>query len=273
MLFGEIPLWLHMDDGKNSIENKDYGNAVKIFREILKKNPYDPEVRKWLGYIYNQEGEYDLAIKEYERALEYKKNMIIPEDEFSILYSLAELYKTTHDKSEYIFVLNQIIDSVKSEKLPLSTVSVMVSVLVKSGIDKFFELYRPTAKITVKAHYLLGIYYFKEKKYTESLYHLIFAIGEPVQEVIKEIILTDPDYKYVLNKDKSPIDDLLQRVSKIKKLNGYFKNINFFNALFYTGKAVVYTGNKKSGMEIIKLVMSYSPELSLRNKARLFFIK
>lgn len=273
MLFGEIPLWLQMDDGKKAIENRDFGNAVKIFREILKKDPHNPEGRKWLGYIYNQEGEYALAIKEYEKALEYKKNMIIPEDEFSILYSLAELHRTTHDKGEYTLILNQIIDSVKNEKLPFSTVSVMVTVLVKSGIDKFFELYRPTAKITAKAHYLLGISYFEEKKYTESLYHLIFAIGEPVQEVINEIILTDPDYTYVLKNGKSPIENLLQRISKTKKLSEYFSDSNFFNALFYTGKAVVYTGNKKSGMEMVKLVMYYAPELPLRNKARLFFIK
>ncbi len=272
-LFPSTPLWLQIDNGKTAIEKGDLGTAVLIFREVLKKDTHNPEAQKWLGYIYAKEGEFQLAVRQYQKALENKKTMLVKEDQYFILYRLADIYNTVHRSKEYRETLEKIIKIVPGEKIPAAMQDAMISFLKKNGIDKFFELYRPEAKITLKAHYLLGMDYFQKKKYDEALKHFIFSIGEPVSVMTAHMRMINPDYTYTITKKISPMEKLLERAGKDRYVAAYLKKVSFYRSLLYAGEAVVYRGYRKNGMRMIELVLQFSPDLTVKNRARLFYIR
>ncbi len=273
--YTETPLWLQLDEGKNAVEAGDFGQAALIFREVLKKSPDNPEAEKWLGYIFEKEGEFDIAVRQYEKALENKKNMIIQEDSFYILYHLADIYHEENNLQDYKIALEKVIEDVPEEQVSPEISVAMIKLIKTKGIDKFFELYRPYAKITLKAHRILGIHYFDRKDYLNALRHLVFAVGEPVRVVITEIVRIDPEYTFVLKKGFSPVENLIQKVMKEKRLSTYLKDVSFYASLLYMGESIFYLAEdkeKKIGLDIVKLVMTYAPDMVLRNKAHYFYI-
>ncbi len=272
-LYAADPLWLQLDTGKEAVSTGDLGHAVLIFREILKQQPNNPEAQKWLGIIYEKEGEFSLAELQFKKALKNKKNMLIKEDEYYISYHLSEIYAHENNWKEYVNVLQQIITDASCETITPSVQHQMTTLLQKSGIDKFFELYRPEAKITLKAHYLLGMYYFKREQYTDALNHFIFSLGEPVHVMIDEIKTYDPSYSYEITKKISPMEKLLQEIRANKRITAYLNDVSFYKSFLYTGESVVYNGNKTKGMQMVELVIQFSPELELRNRARMFYIQ
>ncbi len=272
LLYAADPLWLQLDAGKEAVSTGDLGHAVLIFRKILKQQPNNPEAQKWLGIIYEKEGEFQLAALQFEKALENKKNMVIKEDEYYILYHLSGIYAHENKGAEYIQVLQKIISDASDETVTQSMQREMTIVLKKSGIDKFFELYRPEAKITVKAHYLLGMYYFQKKQYDKALNHFVFSLGEPVRVMIDDLKTYNPSYSYEIIKKTSPMEKLLQSIRNNKRITSYLDDVSFYNSLLYAGESVVYSGYKRNGLQMVELVIQFSPELDLRNRARLFYI-
>jgi len=69
-------------------EKKDYGKAATLLEEILRKDPEKTEHLLNLGTCYAWLGEYDKAVRNYERAIVAR-----PADEWIARWQLAEVYK------------------------------------------------------------------------------------------------------------------------------------------------------------------------------------
>ncbi len=273
-LFGsepDKPLWVRINEGKSAVDRGQLGEAAFIFREILKDNPSNPEAEKWLGLIFEREGEYELAIKQFEKTLENRNKLTVLEDRYYILYHMGTLYRKTGHINDYKKTLEVIIKTVKEEEVSVSDMGTMANVLETKGIDKFFELYRPSGRITLEAHRLLGKEYFIEQNYTEALKHLILASGEPVSVSIEEIKKDDPLYSFADADDSSPFEKFIQTVMRDHRLRQYMEKVEFFDSLYLAGMSVYELGYRKSGLDIIYFVMTYADDIPLRNKARIFY--
>ncbi len=265
------PLWVRINEGKSAVDRGQLGEAAFIFREILKDNPSDPEAEKWLGLIFEQEGEYELAIRQFEKTLQNRKKLTVLEDRYYILYHIGNLYSRTGRPADYKKTLNVIIKTVKEEEVSDSDMGTMANVLETKGVDKFFELYRPSGRITLEAHRLLGKEYFKEQNYKEALKHLIMASGEPVSVMIEEIKKDDPLYSFADAGDDPPFEKFIQASVRNRRLREYMERVGFFDSLYLTGLSVYELGYRQSGLDIIYFVMTYAEDLPLRNKARIFY--
>ena len=270
-LEGEKPLWLLMDEGITAVESGDLGRAVYIFRDVLKHDSNNPEALKWLGYVFEKEGEFEIAQKQYEKALENRKNLEILEDNYYIMYHLADLYRRMGKTDESRSMLNRIINETPAEKYNYNQETAMVKLLEEKGPDTFFQLYRPESRITLEAHRRLGEDYYSSKKYNESLLHLVYSFGTPVSFAIEEIKKNDPDYSFSKAGRSGDFERLLQMVSRNNRLKAYFKEVHFFNTLLITGKCLYESGFKEKGIGILTLVYNYSPDIITRNKAARFY--
>ena len=270
-LDSEKPLWLLIDDGEAAVESGELGKAAYLFREILKKDRSNPEAMKWLGYIFEKEGEFSIAIKQYEKALENSKNLNVTEDWYYIMYHLSGLYRQTGNESEYIEALKSIINETPSEKIDTDQLNAMVNLLEKKGMDTFFELYRPASRITLEAHRLLGEYYNTSGKFNDALGELIYAFGTPVTFAIGELKKIDPNYRFSAQNGKSNFERFLQTMLKNSRLKSYFKDVKFFNTLLTAGMSLYQAGFKERGVETITLVYDYALDIVTRNKAARFY--
>lgn len=251
--FKDTPLWLKIDNAIQKVETNETGEALFQFRKILEKYPGNPESEMWIGIILNQENEYELAIENLELALEHKKQLVILEDQYQILYKLAEIYYKLGDYNSYTDTLKKVIEysgeGTETDRLKL----VMIDTLEKRGYDKFIELYRPMSKISLKAYSLLGKYYYDINNWNLSIEYLLQATGAILSSTIEEIKNIDPYYNFLLDDstDKS-LENVFNLVKKYAVLKKYFEDTSFYEYFYYLGNALKNTGKIESGSYILE---------------------
>ncbi|MCK5199959.1 MAG: hypothetical protein KAR21_16485, partial [Spirochaetales bacterium] len=215
------PLWLRMDEAVQLVESGESGEAVYVFRNILEDVPGNPESEMWLGLIFDKENEYELAIKHLELALQHKKQLVIMEDQYRILYKLADIYLKVGDTSSYVDNLDNVIEFSNERIQNDSLKTAMLNVLKERGYDKFIELYRPDERISLKAYATLGKYYFEKENWEVALEYLMQATGSIISSSIEEIKRLNPDYIFLIDEstDKSfeNVLDLVNNTPSLKE--------------------------------------------------------
>ena len=248
-----IPLWVKLDTAIQKLESGERGEAVYLFRKILEENSSNPEAEMWLGQIFYKENEYDLSIRYLERAFEHRKQLIIVEDQFRILYSLGSVYLKTGNIDSYVQTLGKIIE-LSDEKIDnRNLINAMLAVLKNRGYDKFIELYRPGKRISLKAYSLLGKYYYEIENWGNAVEYLMQATAAVLTLTIEELKKTDPYFTFMVegSTDKSFIN-VLNSANKSSVLKNYFSENSFYENLFYLGKALIQSGNTDSGNYILE---------------------
>ncbi len=247
------PLWLRLDDAIQLVDEGKSGEAVYRFRKILEKFPANPESEMWLGLILDKENEYELASKYLELALEHKKQLMILEDQYLILYKLSDINSKENDFDSYVKNLKNIIEisgeGPGNRKIELA----MLNVMEKRGYDKFIELYRPSSRISVKAFGLLGKFYYEKGDWNTAIKYLMWVTGSIINTSIEQIKLLEPDYSFLVEEstDKS-LDNVFDKVKKYPVLREYFSNNYFYEYFYYLGKSLVKADYKESGSYILE---------------------
>ena len=91
----------------------DYGKAAVLFEEILRKDPEKTEHLLNLGACYAWLGEYEKAVRNYERAIVAR-----PEDEWIARWQLAEVYKNQSQNRRAIRELERSLKILQASSTP-----------------------------------------------------------------------------------------------------------------------------------------------------------
>ncbi len=254
-LSDEKPLWLKIDDAIQKVESGESGEAIFSFRKILESYPGNPESEMWIGLILDKENEYDLAIKHLELALEHKKQLVILEDQYRILYKLANIYYKQGNYNNYTLYLKKIIDISKEGIATSNLKTVMLDVLKKRGYDKFIELYRPNGKISLKAYSLLGKYYYETNEWDLAIEYLMQATGSIITTSVEQIKIIDPYFVFLIDEstDKS-LENIFDLVKQDYNLNKFFIRNSFYEYFYYLGKSLKNSGKEDSGSYILEKI-------------------
>lgn len=249
------PLWLRMDEAIQLVESGEIGEAVYAFRKILENVPGNPESEMWLGLIFDKENEYDLAISHLELALEHRKQLVILEDLYRILYRLADIHIKVGDFSAYVGDLSSVIEFSGEKLQNINLKTAMFKVLTEKGYDKYIELYRPHKRVSLKAYSLLGKYYFDKRDWILAIEYLMEATGSIISSSIEEIKRIDPDYNFLIDEstDKS-LENIFDLVNNISLLKEYFRTNSFYEYFYYLGKSLFNLGYEKSGSYILETI-------------------
>ncbi len=170
------PSWLLLERGRQAFELGEYGLASRVFREVIEKDKISPDAEFWLARIFEKQGEYILAEKQYNRALENSNDFYIPEQKFSVLYRLADIYRKTDQYGKYEKTLNEIIDSDEDRLEIFNLQYAMMDIIKKADINKLLELYRYDKDKSNRAFSELGIFYYKTGRYNEAEVNLVLPV-------------------------------------------------------------------------------------------------
>ena len=85
------PAWILLERGKSAFENRNLTAALDLILEAVESTDDFPEGEYWLGRVYAAQGQSVLAEEQYRRAIRMALYLRVPDDRFSILYSLADL--------------------------------------------------------------------------------------------------------------------------------------------------------------------------------------
>ena len=154
----DTPSWLILEFGKHAYSRKDFGTAMWYFREILRREgAYHPEAHIWIAKIYqNADMEYDLARKHLSMAYDNRKQLYILNEQFEILYEMAELERGSNKRKfeEYLQII--LIDD---REFRMADRDAMRKVLYDMGFNDVVRLFRYSSDFSLSAHQELGYLY------------------------------------------------------------------------------------------------------------------
>jgi tetratricopeptide (TPR) repeat protein len=89
---------------RTTVRNEDWSNPQAMWKKTLETSPGTPFSRNNMGFIYQQEGKFQEAIREYLIAIQMKPNF------FDAYNNLALVYRSAGEKEEAVAIYKKIIE-------------------------------------------------------------------------------------------------------------------------------------------------------------------
>jgi len=221
--------WLLYQKGLYTFSIRDYGKSLSFFNKLIERHGVYPEAEYWIGRVFEQEGEYILAEKQYLKALEAERTLLIPQEKYEIKYRLADLYKNREDYDSYKQVLNSIVlDELENNQLALGNEKSAINTLKKDGIDRTLLLFRHEFTYSIDSFNQLGVYYYKTGDYKGATSKLIYPLLSLFSISIDYLRSMNPEFIYpedmdtLLEKHPDYVFSTLEKVIQRKDENFLF---------------------------------------------------
>ncbi len=203
--------------------------ALVLFRAAISRRGPFPEAEAAIGDIFRGESSFDLAVRQYNRALEYASAFTVPDDHFSVRYKLAEVYETVRDFRAYESTLRAITDLDPAFIGPAaaSMRENYRTTITTRGFDQLARLYRIDDGFSWRAHSELGVFYVDTGRYEQALSHLIFSTLMIITPVVEEIRRVDLDYEY------TTLSALVRDIDRFSTLSRFAARRELYKNLYY----------------------------------------
>jgi len=200
--------WLSFEQGNALLARKEYGQALQQYKNAISTAGIFPEAEMAIGDVYQEEGEPDLAQRQYEKAYNLRNAFYVSESKYDVLYKLAnlfeeqDLFKLMEDK------LTEIVadDRHFAETETLRQRTQVEKIFFERGIDRILTLYTFDDTFATNAHSDLGWFYYRTGRYSQSVSHLLYAVIYRVSEL--KVFQAEKDFDFQF----STLQDLLSRV-------------------------------------------------------------
>ena len=256
----KAPTWLLMELGEKAYRDKDFGEALSLFRDVKKREGVYPEADLWIGLVFEADAEIELAIKQLEMAYEDRNQLFVLAEQYTILYKLAELHKRHGDYLAYEERLKEIIKD--DEDYNSVRMEVLVRVLQEKGFDGLLKLYRFSSDFSIEAHLRLGTFLHESGRNPQGVNHLLFAVITVLSRGIEFLRTEDPEYSF---KDTSSFFSL---AGEYRELDNYFTTSGLFPGIYVLAKALNDTGHVSSARSLFKIVAEHCSDGTLKQRAR-----
>jgi tetratricopeptide (TPR) repeat protein len=225
------------------VGRESLGNSAYKIHDVLKRLKDYPEAEYWIGETYRAEGELSIALRQYRKAYEQRSQLEAPDFQTEILYKIADIHRIRQEYNEMEARLSDILkeDTLWGQSGDSFVRAAMTRTMEdpneKNRIDRFLTLYRYNNPKALRAHELLGYYYYASNRYVHAAEHLMFVFLIQNSIFMDEIIRSRFDYTF------TTLDDLLNEVAARPQLAAYFAEADYFKTMYYL--ATAFYGNGK----------------------------
>jgi hypothetical protein len=240
-------------------------NSAKKALESLGSLKKYPEAEYWIGEVYRSEGEYGIALAQYQKAYEQKGLVEASGFGVDILYKMADISALRRDYMTMEKRLNEILKTDESWNKESLARSAMVNGAADNGLDRFLVLYRNGRADLEKAHRLLGFYYYSSNRQNRAVEHLLFSFLIQNTVIIEALKRQRYDYRF------TTLDALLRDIAGAgrdlrRELEQYVADSEYYRVLFYLGNAF-YGGGKSAAARGIWRFLANSGPPEWRSRA------
>jgi tetratricopeptide (TPR) repeat protein len=220
------------------------GSARNVLTQLNRLKDY-PEAEYWIGETYRAEGELGIALRQYQKAYEQRELLEIPGFAVEILYKIVDIHRTRQEYTEMAGGLEEILagDALWSQDEDTFVRRAMARTLENDGINRFLTLYRYNNSGVLRAHQLLGFYYYTSARHNRAVEHLMFAFLIMNTILIEELSRSQFDYSF------TTLDNLLAEAVKWPELAAYLDRLEYFRTLYYLGTSFFGTGKLNTARE------------------------
>jgi tetratricopeptide (TPR) repeat protein len=217
------------------MEGRELGKALQKFHEALKVQPLFPEAEMAIGDIYREEGEEDLASRQYEKTEKLKNRFNIPASLYQLYYKMALNYQ---DQQLYYLMeetLKSIIrDDSNFNQPSISTLQQQIASNFKSkGIDFILTLYRFDGYFAADAHSQLGWFYYKTGRQDLAMLHFLYSIIYKLGKTIDYATERDPDFKLTTLSAFFSYSSAKPQIGAFLNICGIYKDLYYLAGAIY----------------------------------------
>ncbi|MBR7064293.1 MAG: hypothetical protein IKI31_04020, partial [Treponema sp.] len=139
----------------------DFKNSAATLLSHISMRKEFPEADWIIGSVYKLEGEYELSREYLLTAWKNSFLLDVPDEQFSILYELAELEKLQNNLDDYEKYLLLVLQNDKyfNNASFSSATSNIINMKKDDSFEKFFLMFRSDNYKALKAYSLLSDYY------------------------------------------------------------------------------------------------------------------
>jgi tetratricopeptide (TPR) repeat protein len=245
--------WLLYEQGNTSFALKEYGEALKQYKDAIGIAGIFPEAEMAIGDVYKAEGEFDLAQTQYEKAYNLSNAFYIAGSRYDVLYKLArlfeerELYKLMEDRLTTI-----VNDDKHFQETPNSQMRAQVERnYLDKGLDHVLLLYSFNDSFAIDAHSKLGWFYYRTGRYSQAISHLLYSIINRVSQINGYLRDSDVDYRF------STLQDLLMAVKKSPDLASFVSSGGLYKDLYYLAGSTYANGYPEHAIALWRLVADF----------------
>jgi tetratricopeptide (TPR) repeat protein len=251
--FGEDAVsraWLLYEQGNASIAQKEFGNALQLFKDAISLKAQFPEAEMGIGDVFQEEGEFELARAQYVKAYNMRKAFDIADSKYDVLYKLAHLYQNQELYKQMEDTLMEIIsDDRHFVETPNSRLQTQVGKnFDQQGIDRVLMLYSFSDAFAAQAHSLLGWFYYKSGRYSQAVVHLLYAVINRVSQMNGFLKEADVEYEF------TTLHDLISSLESNRSLQAYAADTGFYKDLYYLAGATFADGYPQHALDIWRLI-------------------
>jgi tetratricopeptide (TPR) repeat protein len=239
--FGQIiktQAWILYEQGNASFASKEYGVALAKYQGALAAFYPFPEAEAGIGDVYVQEGELELAVRQYRKAYELKNSLYIPETRYEILYKLARIYEVKLEYKSFEDSLKAVLVDDKNYT-PTGTSRLreqFESNYYAKGLDFTLKLYRFPERFSADAHSKLGWFYYRSGNYTVSVVHLLYALVYKIGDASQFVLENDTDFQF------TTLSDFLKIADGDKAVLAYLEKTDVYKDLYYLAGSTFKAG-------------------------------
>ena len=254
------PTWMLMELGEKAYREKEFGEALRLFRVAKGRVGIYPEADMWIGLVFEADAEIELAIRQLEMAYSYRDQLYILDDKYTLLYKLADLNRKAGNNLAVENWLNEIVrddldfGSVKME--------VLVRILLERGLDEVVTLYRFSPDFSLRAHMELGAFLYESGRNPQAINHLLFAIVAVYSRSISFLRAEDPEYAF------ETTGSFLSLAGEYRELNRYFETSGLFPAIYVLARSLKDTGYDTAADSLLRIVIEFGNDPALIRRAR-----
>jgi tetratricopeptide (TPR) repeat protein len=245
---GEALKELYYRYPRESFHNSAQAALVRL--GILKNYP---EAEYWIGESYRVEGEFAIALRQYQKAYDGRALLETPEFETEILYKMADIRRIRREYTEMTALLEEIIkkDSLWSGE-SFNRANMMRS-LENNGIDRFLVLFRHNNPAVERAHRVLGLYYYSSGRHNRAAEHLFFAFLIQNSVIIDSMVNSRYDYAF------STLNALMRETSGRRDIQSYINDVEYYRTMYYLANSLYGNNRRRPAREIWTFLGNNAP--------------
>jgi tetratricopeptide (TPR) repeat protein len=225
-----------------------HDSAAQALEELGKFKEY-PEAEYWIGEVYRVEGELNLALGQYNKALGRGALLEDPGLELELLYKIADLHRIRREHKRMEETLLKIVDGNDARGRPWDPLwsgnagssgqfvrNSMARTLENSGPTRFLVMYRYNNGPVERAHRLLGLYYYASNRYNLAEEHLMFAFLIQNSILIEELQRSRYDFVF------ESLESLMNSMERREDLANFMIQADYYRCIYYLGSALYGIG-------------------------------
>jgi hypothetical protein len=229
-----------------------HNSSQSALTELGRLKAY-PEAEYWIGESYRMEGEFGIALSQYQKAYNDRALLETPGFATEIQYKIADLRRIRREYNEMTLILEDILKTDAMWSGESFNRANMMRSLETNGINRFLVLFRHNEPAAERAHRTLGLYYYTSGRHNRAADHLLFAFLIQYTLVIDSLLKTKYDYTF------TSLDTLIRDIAGKREILSYMDEVEYYRTMYYLANSLYGNNRRSTARELWTFLSANAP--------------